>query len=327
MPAFKDLTDMIFGNVRVDSRAPSKRINSRTQLTMWNCTCLLCNRQFVVRGSNLTSGNTTTDGCTNKEGVSKAQLHDLTGQRFGKLVVMERAPDKIRNNGYGRTQWVCVCDCGEIVTVLAERLISGMTKSCGCLRKELAAKYLVEDLTGQRFNHLLVVERAENLDNGTHTAWLCLCDCGEYTIVRAACLKNGTTQSCGCLKFSINAEKIENKLKEANVYFTTEYKFEDLYRVKGHFLRFDFALYDNKNNLACLIEYQGQQHFEERINESFGKIQREVTDPMKKEYCKNHNIPLFEIRYDDDISEKINTIVNSMNLKYVNPVPSEQETV
>ena len=120
MPAFKDLTGMIFGHVRVDSRAPNKRVSSRTTIVMWNCTCELCGNKFVSRANNLTSGNTTTDGCTNKAGISKAQLHDLTGLRFGRWTVKERAQDQIRPSGIRKTAWICVCDCGIVKTVLSD---------------------------------------------------------------------------------------------------------------------------------------------------------------------------------------------------------------
>jgi hypothetical protein len=52
----------------------------------------------------------------------------LVGQRFGNLTVVERADD-VSN----RTAWVCACDCGAEHIALAHNLLSGNTKSCGCL--------------------------------------------------------------------------------------------------------------------------------------------------------------------------------------------------
>ena len=54
------------------------------------------------------------------------------------------------------------------------------------------------DLTGQRFNCLTVIERAENTTKGI-ARWKCKCDCGNYTIVRGSNLKTGAVKSCGCL--------------------------------------------------------------------------------------------------------------------------------
>lgn len=57
---------------------------------------------------------------------------DLTGQRFGRLTVIERA----ENATNGRVQWKCVCDCGNQVVCRAYNLQNGHTRSCGCLHEE-----------------------------------------------------------------------------------------------------------------------------------------------------------------------------------------------
>jgi len=67
-----------------------------------------------------------------KEGEKLFQLKDLTGQRFGRLTVIEQA---------GRTKsrsvlWLCHCDCGNTTTVIGSHLIRGNTKSCGCFMNE-----------------------------------------------------------------------------------------------------------------------------------------------------------------------------------------------
>lgn len=59
----------------------------------------------------------------------RTRLIDLTGQKFGRLTVIERAENKGR-----RTTWLCVCDCGNKTVSYAETLRRGDTKSCGCYR-------------------------------------------------------------------------------------------------------------------------------------------------------------------------------------------------
>lgn len=59
---------------------------------------------------------------------------DLTGQRYGRLVVIELCNYK---SAGGRVQWVCKCDCGNTLVVTRAHLRSGETTSCGCLRLEL----------------------------------------------------------------------------------------------------------------------------------------------------------------------------------------------
>ena len=64
------------------------------------------------------------------------RLIDLTGQRFGRLVVVER----VENSADGRARWLCRCDCGQSKTVLGEHLKKGRTKSCGCAKSESSSK-------------------------------------------------------------------------------------------------------------------------------------------------------------------------------------------
>lgn len=57
---------------------------------------------------------------------------DLTGQRFGKLTVLERTKDVKSKNTY----YICICDCGNQTIVRGSHLTNGTTKNCGCLIKE-----------------------------------------------------------------------------------------------------------------------------------------------------------------------------------------------
>lgn len=60
------------------------------------------------------------------------KMVDVTGQKFGRLLVLERTENNKNNN----SQWLCKCDCGNTVIVTGASLRSGNTKSCGCTRKE-----------------------------------------------------------------------------------------------------------------------------------------------------------------------------------------------
>ena len=53
---------------------------------------------------------------------------DLTGRVFGRLTVIEPAPDK-----KNKTRWICKCKCGETIAVYSNSLIQQNTRSCGCL--------------------------------------------------------------------------------------------------------------------------------------------------------------------------------------------------
>jgi hypothetical protein len=59
-------------------------------------------------------------------------LTDITGQRFGKLVVLSQHTEKTK---YNRTKWLCECDCGNTIAAISSNLVSGSTHNCGCLAK------------------------------------------------------------------------------------------------------------------------------------------------------------------------------------------------
>jgi hypothetical protein len=122
---------------------------------------------------------------------------DLTGQRFGRLVARERAADCIYS-GRPFTAWRCDCDCGASSVATASGLTRGLTKSCGCLRRE-TGKFKAVDLTGERFGRLTVVRRVGSRHG--KALWACDCDCGtrghETTQNQ---LQRGHAQSCGCLR-------------------------------------------------------------------------------------------------------------------------------
>lgn len=65
-----------------------------------------------------------------------AEFIDLRGQRFGRLRVIELDSSRELNSKRYRTKWICVCDCGKETIVASDKLRSGHTKSCGCLRGE-----------------------------------------------------------------------------------------------------------------------------------------------------------------------------------------------
>ena len=231
-----------------------------------------------------------------------AQLKNEIGNTYGYLTVITRA----ENDKEGRAQWLCQCKCGNQVIVRGKALRNGNTKSCGCYQKERASQSNMDrvgSLVGKKFGKLTVI-----CEHGfiTHTSgkksriYYWECDCGN--IVPAAqhqYLVCGDLTSCGCLR-SKGEYQIEQLLKEYNIKYIREYSFSDL--VDDLPLRFDFAIF-NENKLIGLIEFQGEQHY--IPSNGFYNETLIEHDKMKKEYCKNHNIPLIEIRYKKNYNLKI----------------------
>lgn len=62
------------------------------------------------------------------------KIIDITGLRYGRLVVLELYGRHVSPNGTKKTTWLCKCDCGKEIVVTSNDLRSGHTRSCGCLK-------------------------------------------------------------------------------------------------------------------------------------------------------------------------------------------------
>lgn len=88
------------------------------------------------------------------EVMSMTKLKDETGNRYGKLVVLYMANDKVYASGRSTVMWHCKCDCCNECDIAAGSLRNGLTKSCGCLNYEMMKnceiKYSKHHLSGTR---------------------------------------------------------------------------------------------------------------------------------------------------------------------------------
>lgn len=64
---------------------------------------------------------------------------DITGQRFGKLVALEKVASRS-----GKTYWLCQCDCGNQKEIQTAHLTSGATKSCGCNNPSCSGRPVID---------------------------------------------------------------------------------------------------------------------------------------------------------------------------------------
>lgn len=114
---------------------------------------------------------------------------DITGQRFGALVVLHRTKMTARN-----TNWTCKCDCGSTHVAASYSLRAGISTRCrGC------AGNLLIPIEGQRFGKLVALHRVSTTKKNTTSAvYKCSCDCGNFTEVTGVVLRRGGTKSCGC---------------------------------------------------------------------------------------------------------------------------------
>ena len=269
--------------------APSEqRIRNRV---CWLCKCD-CGNEIVVIGTDLRTGRKTDCGC-----VPHYNFKDETGHKYGRLTVIKQAPKRLKSRSI---YWVCECECGNIIEVVGGDLRSGKTKSCGCLEQETRGQTILKDEIGNRYGKLLVIDKIRP-DNKT-TYWKCQCDCGNIAYYTGPTLRQGGAKSCGCLH-SLGNQKIQDFLDSHNIIYKKEVAFSNFVSSKGGHPRFDFGVYNSSNDLMFLLEYQGIQHYKDKGE--FGKTQREETDILKQLYCQDNNILLYEIKYNEEIEEKM----------------------
>lgn len=134
-------------------------------------------------------------------GVARKKI-DLTGKRFGRLVVVRETDERCGSS----VIWQCACDCGHASKVPSTSLITGNTKSCGCLQKEQVTNLNKSDISGQIYGRLTAIHPTERRDASGSIVWKCECSCGNMSHVSVGALKNGSTQSCGCLSLEVKRE-------------------------------------------------------------------------------------------------------------------------
>lgn len=127
-----------------------------------------------------------------------------------------------------------------------------------------------EDLTGMTFGRLTVLNQVEDCikSNGVHLAqWLCCCSCeNKEVIVLGKYLKNGDTQSCGCLHIEAAIKKGKNNKKRNKVDLSGEYGIGWTNNTNREFY-FDLEDYDiikdygwfehiNEDGYSCLVAHE-----------------------------------------------------------------------
>lgn len=123
---------------------------------------------------------------------------DLTGQRFGKLLVLHRDSD------IKPVKWICQCDCGNMSSVQSNNLRSGKSQSCGCTPKSVPV-----DLHGSTSGFLTYIEDVEGV---RPRKVRCKCICGNITELAAGTYIPGTVQSCGCYQKMVASQRPEHQM-------------------------------------------------------------------------------------------------------------------
>lgn len=219
------------------------------------------------------------------------KIKDITNQRFGNLIAIKNTGKK--DNGRNLI-WLCQCDCGNYCEVSGNNLRTGHTKSCGCLRQikcqEVGKQQQIINEIGNKYYKLTVVS-LYGIKNH-YALWRCKCECGNEVIVAGSHLRSGHTKSCGCLK-STGEMLINQILTDNQINFITQYTIH----YNNSFYKFDYAIFNDNDELIKLIEFDGEQHYPEFNNQYYNYELTHSRDIIKNQYCKENNIVLNRIPY------------------------------
>lgn len=176
-------SDFLIGGVFMASRLKDYTGNKFNHLTiikelgggkvLCKCDCD-CGTEVIKYKEAVIKGELISCGCITRNGVNR----DLSGQRFGKLTAIKPVDEKYY-------KFHCRCDCGNIIEAEKYNVLSGHTKSCGCLKKK--QKPILNNISG-----------TEKILN-------------KYFVI------NGMVKSCGCLRKELAKEltkKRKRKQKE-----------------------------------------------------------------------------------------------------------------
>lgn len=302
---------------RYDHLVVTKMMYAYNEFGDTYCECVCdCGNTYTINAANLRKKHSYPRNCgcmryEHRMDQADKSRQDLTGKRFGRLVVKEMIYERNK-----QTLAVCECDCGNTITTKIVYLNNGDTKSCGCLKRDASSECNTKDFTGVVSPYgIEIIKRHSQTDRGVWM-WECKCgECGEIFVDIPARVTGGHVTSCGCAKRSSGERLVRDILESLDVNYIPEKRFDDCKDKKC--LPFDFYLPDYN----VVIEYQGRQHYKPVSlfggEESFNQLT--LHDKMKQDYCREHDINLIHIDYTEkpsQIREKLTSIIYPERLSY-----------
>ena len=280
MPAKINLLNQKIGKLLVIEETNKRKNKS----IVWKCQCDCGNIEEFSTKELRSDGIIQCHQCGNSRKPQINLTENIIGKKYNHLTVLEKSEKRIG----GKIGYKCQCDCEKktILYVSKTDLENNHTTSCGCARR----KYKIGDIISNK----QIIGYIGSKNNNGHYYYKVKCLlCGrEYEAIGQNLEK---TVGCGCQK-SIGEFNIIQILQQNNIKYYKEYCFPN------SLLRFDFALLDKDNNIYRLIEFDGEQHYEQNIKNSgwntYEKYQYTLKNDLKKnQIAKDNNIPLVRIPY------------------------------
>ena len=342
----KDLTGIRFGQlVAIEENiehAIEKNKGKKRSRIYWKCKCD-CGKYTTVESSCLTSGNTQSCGHV-REGFIR-NLHKqkaIEGYSIGNYIVNELCSgdstkfskwwdfernDLLKLNPYEITPFSKIkiwikCqekDYHESYQVSCDDFSRGSRcPYCHSVKihpKDSFAQWGVDNVDTDFLEKYWDYSKNGKIDpwsigfgSAKNNIWIICNEKGNHGSYKTK--PNYFTRGSRCPKCctSKGEKYIDNYFKSNKINNIMQYEYSDLRGLGGLLLRFDFAIFDNNNNLKLLLEYDGEFHYLPIMGQANLDKQQEH-DRRKDEYCKLHNIDLLRIPYWD--FNNIETILNN----------------
>lgn len=213
-------------------------------------------------------------------------------------------------------------DCGREFDMLCGDLLQG--KSCRyCAGKLLKTteqfKNELYDLYGNEYSLIGEYKNAKTKVHIRHNV------CGyEWDVIPGSIIKRRT---CPCCNKSCGEKELENFAIHNRLNYKTQETFNGCFR--NDFLKFDMSIYDDNNELLCLVEFDGSTHFE---ISRFGNISEKQAilnlqdqkerDKIKDDFCKTNHIMLLRLSNIDTLCNELKNYLYD-NFNIVTEIPNE----
>lgn len=192
-----DLTNYKSGRLTVIGRGDDYISPSGSHLLRWKCICE-CGNTINATTSQIKRGLSSC-GCVSRR-------EDLTGKKYGELLVLHAVDDYVSPKGSHMSKWHCLCSCGNEIDVIGMSLKNGDNKSCGC--KQYKRNGLIIDYIGKKYGDLTILSKVPDVNP---SKFHCRCSCGNEIDVYLKYLTTGKKSHCGCKASKRELKKFTNK--------------------------------------------------------------------------------------------------------------------
>ena len=223
---------------------------------------------------------------------------NLIHQKFGKLLVLEETSERKNKS----VVWKCECECGNIQLFSTKELRNDgiiQCTSCGVGRQPVSRPQ--KSIIGNTYGNLTVLRKTEKTSGGKKL-YECECSCPKKTLVYVSStdLKNGHTQSCGCLVRKYKSGDIVNNRQIIDKDYEKNFKGRCYYRVKCLLCGREYSTLASTIDSSCSCGCQrslGEFYISNILNEHH------------IEYYKEYSFPKSSYRFDFAILNKNKQIV------------------